>query len=89
LCRNCLLKKVIEGKIEGRIVVTEKWRRRKQLVDGLKERGEHWKLKEEALDRSLWRTGCGRGKILKHSLTKVCNTKIVTGLSKYIARSKQ
>jgi hypothetical protein len=36
-------------------------RRRKQLLDDLKEEGRYWKLKEEALDRKLWRTRFGRG----------------------------
>jgi hypothetical protein len=59
---NCLLKHVIEGKLEGRIEM--KWRRgrrRKQLLDDLKEKRRYWKLKEEALDRTLWRTRFGRG----------------------------
>jgi hypothetical protein len=62
LRRNCLLKHIIEGKIEGRIVVTGWWRRRrKQLLDELKEKRGYWKLKGEALDGTLWRTRCGRG----------------------------
>ena len=36
-------------------------RRRKQQLDDLKETRGYWKLKEEALDRSLWRTRFGRG----------------------------
>jgi hypothetical protein len=37
LRRNCLLKLVIEGKLEGRIEVTgRRGRRRKQLLDDLK-----------------------------------------------------
>jgi hypothetical protein len=36
-------------------------RRHKQLLDDLKEKGRYWKLKEEALDRTLWRTHFGRG----------------------------
>jgi hypothetical protein len=36
-------------------------RRRKQLLDDLTEKKTYWKLKEEALDRTLWRTRCGRG----------------------------
>jgi hypothetical protein len=36
-------------------------RRRKQLLDDLKEKKRYWKLKEEALDRTLWRTHFGRG----------------------------
>jgi hypothetical protein len=35
-------------------------RRRKQLLDNLKEKRRYWKLKEEALDRTLWRTRFGR-----------------------------
>jgi hypothetical protein len=35
-------------------------RRRKQLLDDLKEKRRCWKLKEEALDRTLWRTRFGR-----------------------------
>jgi hypothetical protein len=35
--------------------------RLKQLLDGLKEKTRYWKLKEEALDRALWRTRFGRG----------------------------
>jgi replicative superfamily II helicase len=53
LRRNCLLKHVIEGKLEGRIEMTgRRGRRRKQLVDDLKEKRRYWKLKEEALDRT-------------------------------------
>jgi hypothetical protein len=36
-------------------------RRRKQLLDVLKEMSGYWKLKEEAPDRTLWRTCFGRG----------------------------
>ena len=35
-------------------------RRLKQLLDKVKETRGYWKLKEEALDGSLWRTGFGR-----------------------------
>jgi hypothetical protein len=35
--------------------------RRKQLLDDLREKIRYWKLKEEALDRTLWRTRFGRG----------------------------
>jgi hypothetical protein len=54
LYRNCLLKHVIEGKLEGRIEMTgRRGKRRKQLLDDLKDERRYWKLKEEALDRSL------------------------------------
>jgi hypothetical protein len=39
LRRNCLLKQVIEGKIQGEMEVTRRWgRRRKKLLDDLKDR---------------------------------------------------
>jgi hypothetical protein len=61
LRRNCLLKHVIEGKLAGRIEVTgRRVRRRNQLLDILKEKRRYWKLKEEALDLTLWRTRFGR-----------------------------
>jgi hypothetical protein len=56
LRRNCLLKHVIEGKLEGRIEVTgRRERRRKQLLDDLKERTGYCRLKDEAQDRAVWR----------------------------------
>jgi hypothetical protein len=59
---NCLLKHVIEGKLEGRIEMTaRRGRRRKQLLVDLKEKRKYLKLKEETLDRTLWRTRFGRG----------------------------
>jgi len=42
--------------------VTERGgRRRKKLLDNYKEKKGNWKLKEEALDRTLWGTHFGRG----------------------------
>ena len=61
LHRNCLLKHDIKGKIEDRIeVVGRRRRRRKQLLDLKKTRG-YCELNEEALDRNRWRTRFGRG----------------------------
>jgi hypothetical protein len=61
LRRNCLLKHVIEGKLEGRIeMMGRRGRRRKQLLDDLKEKRRYWKLKAEPLDRTVWRTRFGR-----------------------------
>jgi hypothetical protein len=58
---KCLLKHVIEGKLEGSIEMTGRWgRRRKRLLDDLKEKRRYWKLKEEALDRTLWGSHFGR-----------------------------
>ena len=54
--RNCLLKQVIEGKIKGEMEVTRRrGRRRKKLLDDLKDRRGYSHLKEEALDRAVWR----------------------------------
>jgi hypothetical protein len=62
LCRNCLLKHITEGKIEGMIEVGGRQGRRcAQLVDDHKEKRGYWKLKEGALDHTLWRTCFGRG----------------------------
>jgi len=36
-------------------------RRRRQLLDDLKEMRGYWKLKEESLDRNAWITGFGTG----------------------------
>ena len=56
LRRNCLLKQVIEGKIKGEMEVTRRrGRRRKKLLDDLKDSRGCSHLKEEALDRTMWR----------------------------------
>ena len=62
LRRNCLLQWVIEGKIKGGIEVTGgRGRKRRKLLDNLKERRGYSQLKEEALDRTMWRARFGRG----------------------------
>ena len=55
---NCLLKDVIEGKIEG---MRRRGRRRKQPLDEVRTKRRYWNLKEDELDRALWRSGFGRG----------------------------
>ena len=51
LRRNCLLQRVIEEKIKGGIEVTgRRGRRRRKLLDDLKEMRGFSHLKEEALD---------------------------------------
>jgi hypothetical protein len=57
---NCLLKHVIEGKIEGRIEMTgRRGRRHKQLLDNLKDKRGYWKLrgdtKSHSVENSLWK----------------------------------
>ena len=62
LHRNCLLQRVIEGKIQGGIEVTGRQGRRcRKLLDDLKERRRYCHLKEEAVDRTVWRARFGRG----------------------------
>ena len=57
LARNCLLKHIIERRIEDRIEVTgRQGRRRKQLLGDLKDKRGYCKLKKKALDRTLSRT---------------------------------
>jgi hypothetical protein len=58
LRRNCLLKQVIKRKMKGEVEVT---RRRRKLLDDLKDRGGYSHLKEEALDRTMWRNHFGGG----------------------------
>jgi hypothetical protein len=59
LLRNCLLQRVIEGKIQKGIEVTG--RRSRKLLDDLKERRGYSHLKEESLDLTMWRARFGRG----------------------------
>jgi hypothetical protein len=60
--RNCLLQQIIEGEIKGGIEVAgRRGRRRRNLLDDLKEIRGYSHLKEEALDRTVWRAGFGRG----------------------------
>ena len=62
LRRNCLLQRVIGGKIKGGKEVTgRRGRRCRKLLDDLKERRGYSHLKEEALDRTLRRARFGRG----------------------------
>ena len=50
LHRDCLLKHIIEGKMEE----TERHGKRcKQLMNGLKEKRRYWNFNEEALDCTL------------------------------------
>jgi hypothetical protein len=57
LRRNCLLKYVIEGKIQG---TRRRGRRCYQLLNDPKKERKYWTLKGEARDSNLWRTRCGR-----------------------------
>jgi hypothetical protein len=46
---------------EGKKVTGRKGRRHMHLLEYLTEMGRHWKLREEALDHTRWRTRFGRG----------------------------
>jgi hypothetical protein len=62
LCRNCILQRITEGKIQGEIEVTGRQGRIcTKLLDDLKERRGYSHLKEEALDCPMWRAHFGRG----------------------------
>ena len=70
LRRDCLLQWVTEGKIQGEIEVTgRQGRRRRKLLDDLKESRGYSHLKEEALDRTMWRAGFGRcfGRVVRQT----------------------
>jgi hypothetical protein len=63
LRKNCILKLVIEGNIEGRMEVKGRGEiRRKQLRDEVTKEKTYWNLEEEALDRPVWRTHFGSGR---------------------------
>ena len=60
LRRNCLLKDVIKGKVEGRKEVTgRRGRRCKELLNDIHKKKIYWKLKENVLYCVLWRTRYG------------------------------
>jgi hypothetical protein len=62
LGRNRLLKHVVEGKIEGmKEVMARRGTIRRQLPGNVKGNRGYWKLKEEALDRTLCRIRFERG----------------------------
>jgi len=62
LRRNWLLQQVIEGKIRRQVEVTgRRGRRRKKLLDDLKDRRGYCQLKVEAPDRTMWRNRFERG----------------------------
>ena len=70
LRRNCRLKQVIEGKIKGEMeVARRRGRRRKELLDDLKDRRGYSHLKEGALDRTMrwYRFGGGFGPVVRQN----------------------
>ena len=59
-------------------------RRRRKLLDDLKERREYSYLKEEALDRTMWRACFGRGfgHVVRQSDKRMNNIKTMRANSK-------
>jgi len=56
---DCLLKRIVEGKIVGRVEVTaRKGRTSAGWNKGIRSYGP---MKEEIIHRTVWRTGCRRG----------------------------
>jgi hypothetical protein len=52
---NCLLKHVIEGKVDGKLEVRgRRGGELKQLLDDLKETRGYCELKEETVDHTVW-----------------------------------
>jgi hypothetical protein len=79
LRRNCILRHVIEGNVEGGIEVTgRRGRRYKKLTDDLKEKREYWKLKEKALNRIVWRIrfGGSYGSVVRQAQESINKTQL-------------
>jgi hypothetical protein len=71
LRRNCLLKHVIEGCVQGKKI---RGRRLKQLLEDVKERKNCWNLKEEAFNGILWKTlALEEAMDLSQDKIRVCN----------------
>jgi hypothetical protein len=58
---TALLRHVTEGKIKGKVDGKGKRGRVRKQLRYDKEKRRYWKLKEDALNRTLWRTRFGRG----------------------------
>ena len=70
LRRKCLLRQVTEGKIKGEMQVTRRrGRRHRKLLDDLREGRGYSHLKEEALNRTMWRNcfGGGTGPVIRQT----------------------
>jgi len=66
LRKNCVLKPIIEGRME---VTGRGGRRRQRLLGDLKATRGYWILKEEGLDRTFCRNGLGSGGVAVVSQT--------------------
>ena len=62
----------------------------KQLLDELKEVIDYWQLKDEALDRTVWGNGCGRGMAVgRHKvLCLALNTGVMASNGKVLAETQ-
>jgi len=68
LRRNCLLRHFIDRKIGGS---GRRGRKHTQLLDDLKATKRQWKLKEDTLNRTAWRTA------LEHALEIVARPSVI------------
>jgi len=84
LHNKCLLKHVIEGKVDRRMG-GRRGRRRKQLPDDVNEQGRYRKLKEESVDHTNCRTSIGRyyGPYHNTDYTMMKRTAVTTVVEKY------
>jgi hypothetical protein len=71
-------------------VTERRGRRRIRPSYDVKEARGHWKLQEEALDRSLWRTRCGRdiGPLVRQTADGLCELKRPVNMDIQDYRSK-
>jgi hypothetical protein len=69
---NTLLKEIHKGRVE---MTQRQEKRGEQLLDDRKETRRYWPLKEEAQNRSVWRTCFGRsyGLVLRQNVMKEYN----------------
>ena len=84
LRRNCLIRQVIEGKIKGEMEVTRRrGRRRKKLLDDLREGRGYCQLKEGALNRTMWRNrlGGGTGPVVMQTAERMNECRILADLT--------
>jgi len=74
LRRNCLLKHDIQGEIDGMVEATEgRGRRRKQLLNDLKEKRGYRKLKEEEIKSRL-----RSGNACYHSVQNLSSSRLIS-----------
>jgi hypothetical protein len=82
LHRNCLLKHIIEGKLEKKMMII-RGKSSKQLLYDLKETTGYWKMKQDVLEGTMWRTRFVR-LTLSTSRTRIRNESLTSLKSPFI-----